>query len=101
MAKIVLQLHIRPAAGQREALLSFLREARVYYESPDGIRMRVLESREDADAIIEVFEYETERAFEADEWRVEHDEQMKALLAKWRSLLAGPPRVEVFREVAV
>jgi hypothetical protein len=101
---IVLHLHIRPAAspGGREALLAFLRRARPYYESPGGIRMRLLERRGgedegDAAEMIEVFEYDTVADYEADERRVNDDPRMKALLEEWRGLLDGPPRIVVHR----
>ncbi|HRP61898.1 MAG TPA: hypothetical protein PK400_01245 [Phycisphaerales bacterium] len=98
---ITLHLHIRTLPGKRDALLTFLRKARLYYESPGGIHMRVLEHREDASRLIEVFEYDTAETYEADEDRVQNDPQMKALLAEWRALLDGPPRVEVWRNVKV
>lgn len=98
---VTLHLTIRAAPGKREDLLAFLRGAKAYYESPGGIRMRLLQMRDDPDAFIEVFEYDTEQAYEADEHRVNHDEQMKALLTQWRALLDRPPKVEVFRDVQV
>lgn len=98
---ITLYLHIRPSPGKHDALFAFLRKARSYYESPGGIRMRVLQHREDQSRLVEVFEYDTVEIYEADEDRVQNDPQMKALLAEWRSLLDGPPRAEVWRNIEV
>jgi hypothetical protein len=96
---VILHLHIVPAAGRRDDLLAFLRRARPYYESPGGIRMRLLESQDGPDALIEVVEYDTVSDYEEDDERVKNDVQTKELLEEWRSLLAGPPRVEVYRTV--
>ena len=96
------ELHLRICAsnGKRDELLAFLRSAKPYYESPGGIRMRLLQDHADPDRFIEIFEYATLADFEADEHRVNNDEKMKALLATWRSLLDGPPVVEVFTDIS-
>jgi quinol monooxygenase YgiN len=100
---VILHLHIRPLphADGRLELLAFLRLAKAYYESPGGIRMRLFERGDDPESLIEVFEYDTVEAYEADERRVNDEPQMQALLAAWRSLLDGPPRIEVYRAVPV
>ncbi|MBZ0171654.1 MAG: antibiotic biosynthesis monooxygenase [Phycisphaerales bacterium] len=96
MTTIELHLRIRVKPGGREALLSFLREAVPFYESPGGITMRLLEDHDDPDRFVEVVEYASERAYQDDQRRVEHDEKMKSYLKRWRNLLAEPPAVEVF-----
>jgi len=103
MPAIVLHLRIRvePEPPQRrEELLAFLRDARDYYEQggdgTGGVRMRLLQDAEDENAFIEVFEYDTIEAYQADEQRVANDPVMKAVLTKWRSLLKGPPKVETY-----
>lgn len=97
MTAIELHLRIRLSPGGREAFLAFLREAIPVYESPGDIRVRLLQSNDDPDRFIEVVEYATESAYECDQHRVGHDPGMKALLARWRALLAEPPAVEVYR----
>lgn len=97
MTAVELHLRLRVHPGGRGALLGFLREAVPYYESPGGIRVGLLESADDPDRFVEVVEYATEAAYEADQRRVEQDERMKTLLARWRELLAEPPVVEVYR----
>jgi quinol monooxygenase YgiN len=97
MTAIELHLRIRLRPGEREAFLAFLHEAVPFYESPGEIRVRLLESSDDPDRFIELVEYATEEAFQQDRHRVEHDPVMKALLARWRALLAEPPAVEVYR----
>jgi quinol monooxygenase YgiN len=93
---IAVHLRIRTTDDKREFLLEFLRQARPFYEQPGGIRMRLLQDAEDENIFIEVFEYATIEAYETDEQRVANDPKMKAFLTMWRSLLDGPPKVEVF-----
>ena len=97
---LVLHLRIRARDGQREPLLQFLAEARPFYESPGGITMRVFQHHSDDHAFIEVFEYDSEETFKRDERRVATDPKMKQVLELWRSLLEGPPVVEVYRDVS-
>lgn len=97
MTAVELHLRIRIHPGGRGALFDFLKEAVPFYESPGGVRVRLLESADDPDRFIEVVEYATDAAYEADQRRVKQDERMKALLARWRELLAEPPVVEVYR----
>ena len=100
MAEVTLHLRIRvhPGGEGRDALLTFLRDAVPFYESPGGIRVRLIEDHDDPDRFIEIVEYNTERAYLDDQHRVEHDPEMKGYLARWRGLLAEPPCVEVYRE---
>lgn len=95
---IALHLRIRVKATSRAELLTFLREAKPFYEQPGGIRMRLLQERNDRNLFLEVFEYESVAAYEADERRVRDDPQMKTYLERWRSFLDGPPIVEIYAE---
>lgn len=95
---IVLHLRIRAKPGCREQLLAFLRRAKPFYEAPGGIMMRLLQDRSDDHAFIEVFEYQSQQAYDLDQQRVRDDPQMKAYLTEWRGLLDGPPVVETYWE---
>ena len=95
---IALHLRIRAKPENRDALLTFLAEAKPYYEQPGGIAMRLLENRSDPCSFIEVFEYESIEAYEADDRRVREDPQQRAYIQRWRSLLDGPPVVEVYAQ---
>lgn len=94
----MIELHLRGtiAAGQRDAFDEFLAEAIPYYESPGGIRVRVLWNVSDPQKFVEVIEYVDQFAHDRDQLRVENDARMRGLLARWRGLLAGPPAVETF-----
>lgn len=98
---VSLHLHLRIDPARREELLRFLARATPVYEAPGGIRVRLAERLGDPGALIEVIEYATEEAYARDQRRVDEDPAMRALLAEWRTLLLDPPRVEVWREVAV
>lgn len=98
MAAVELHLRIRVREGGLEDLVGFLRRAVPFYESPGGIRVRLLQSGSDPSRLIEVVEYESEDAYRRDEERVASDPEMGRLLAEWRALLAEPPSVEVYRD---
>ncbi|MGD9789545.1 MAG: putative quinol monooxygenase [Phycisphaerales bacterium] len=91
-----LHLRIRVETGRREEFLAFLREATVYYESPGGIAIRLLEDERDDHRFIEVVAYATREAYERDRERVERDPVMRGYLERWRALLAEGPLVEVY-----
>lgn len=96
-ARIDLHLRIRVKDGRRGEFLAFLREAIPVYESPGGIRVRLLERIGNDHEFIEVVQYESEGVYAADQERVEHDPRMRALLQRWRDLLADAPAVETYR----
>lgn len=98
--RIDLHLRIRVKPGLRDAFLVFLREARPFYESTGGIEVRLLQDLHDDHRFIELVLYDDEAAFERDQLRVAHDATMKAILTRWRDLLAEPPVVEVYRLMA-
>jgi quinol monooxygenase YgiN len=97
--RIILELHIQVAEGRREALLAFLEEAFPRYERPGGIRMSLLEQVDEPGHFIERVAYRDRETFERDQARMEGDPEMRALLGRWRTHLAGPPRVVVHREL--
>lgn len=103
MAPTPVELHLRcrVAPGKRAEFFAFLREAIPFYESPGGISVRLLQDAGDDERFIELVRYDDEGAYERDQGRVTNDPAMKSYLERWRSLLAEPPVVEVYRGVAV
>jgi len=77
----------------------FLREAIPFYESPGGIRVRLLGDTSAPDRFIEIIDYASEHAYMEDEERVKSNPTMAQYLARWRALLAEPPTVEIYRDV--
>lgn len=98
---VELHLRIRVAPQNRDALIKFLTRAIPFYERPGGIRVRLLQQREDPCAFIEVIEYLDCDSYERDQERVRSDPAMKAWLDEWRTLLDGPVGIETYdlREV--
>ena len=94
---IELHLRIRVEADKREAFLAFLRDAIPVYEAPGGIRVDLLEDKNDPTRFIERIAYETVAAYEEDDHRVQTDPTSIALIERWRALLAEPPVIEVYR----
>lgn len=81
---------------RRVELEAFLKDAIPFYESPGGIAVRLLWSRDEPGRFIEVIEYLDVETFERDQVRVEQDPEMKRYLERWRELLSEPVSVEVF-----
>ncbi len=98
LAAVTIHLRIRVADDRQAELHAFLREAVPFYESPGGIRVRLLSDDSDLTRFVELVEYIDEAAYRADDERVRSDPTMADFLARWRSLLAEPPVVEVYRE---
>lgn len=92
-----LRICIEPA--RTDELRSFLAEAIPFYESPGGIRVRLLGDADAPHRFIEVVDYATEDAYLKDEERVRSDPTMAQYLARWRALLAEPPTVETYRNI--
>lgn len=95
---IWLHLRIRSIPGRHGELVEFLREAVPHYEAPGGIRVSLLQAVDDHDSFVEVVEYADEAAYRRDQERVETEPAMLALLERWRSILAEPPEMTVYRD---
>ena len=95
----ILHLRVRVAAENRERLIAFLREALPHYERPGGIRIRLLQSRDDPRRFLEIVEYEDRSAHDRDQVRVESEPQMRALLDRWHGLLEDSVEVETYEEI--
>lgn len=96
---IHLHLGIRVKEGQPTALVDFLREAVPYYEAPGGIRVRLLQSRDDRNRFIEVVECDSSEHFAADERRVAAHAEMQGYLRQWRSLLEDGVAAEAYDDL--
>ncbi len=96
---ISVHLRIRVSPGRQSDLHEFLADAIPFYESPGGIRVRLLLDSSDPDRFIELIEYADEQTYREDDERVSSDPTMARYLARWRELLAEPPVVEVYGEV--
>ena len=99
----MIELHLRIQVKQecQADFYVFLGEAIPFYERPGGIRVRLLQDVSEPTRYIELVEYADEATYQKDQERVEHDEQMKAYLGRWRNLLEFPPLAEVYRRTEV
>lgn len=95
-AGIELHLRVRVTPGRRGDFLKFLREVIPFYEAPGGIRMRVLQDRENPDRFIEIVEYKDSATYRRDQERVASDPEMRQTLDTWREFLAEPPTIETY-----
>ncbi|MGO9149243.1 MAG: hypothetical protein ACLP1E_07150 [Acidimicrobiales bacterium] len=95
-AAVFIHLRIRVAEDRQAEFRSFLGEATPFYESPGGIRVRLLSDEVDPELFTELVEYIDERTYRHDNDRVQSDPAMAEFLARWRSLLVEPPIVEIY-----
>lgn len=98
---IELHLKCRVDPARRADFIAFLRDAIPFYESPGGIRVRVLQEVHDEHRFIEVVEYRDETVYQQDQVRVASDPIMKSYLERWRQLLTGTPVVEEYRYISI
>lgn len=96
MIVLVLEGRVRP--GHRVELESFLHEARPYYESIGDVSMRFMWDQADHHRFREIFEYRTREAYEADDFRVNHDAEMQTWLSRWRKLIESEINVSIWHE---
>lgn len=99
MTKRSVHLRITPRTGDHGELGAFLRGAILYYEALPGVRVRLLRNVEEPSRYIEVIEYDTVAAFDADEARISGDPHMQTLLQAWRETLDGEAIVETYEDV--
>lgn len=99
MTKRILHLRITPGTGDHQELGAFLLDAIPYHEDLPGVGVRLLLRIDDPSRSIEVVEYETNAAFDADEKRIADDPHMQGLLKAWRETLTGDVCVETYEDV--
>lgn len=99
-AAVVLHLHIRVNTENLLAFKSYVEEAFPVFEAASDCQGMVYACTDDPECLDEVFYYKTAEDYEQAERALTEDPRQKALIAKWRSLLEGPPRVEVCRRLA-
>jgi hypothetical protein len=95
----IVSLVYRTTPENRSVLVEFLHGAVPLYERPGGIRVALFESIDEPGLFFELVAYESEAAFESDQERVEHDQDMKKVLDDWHQLIDGPLEVKRMRPV--
>jgi amino-acid N-acetyltransferase len=97
----IVSLSLRVLPERRDAFLALLAEAFPFYEAPGGVRMSLFESVDEPGRMLELVSYAGEAEYLADQERVEHDPEMRAMLGRWRALVEGPVEVRRMRPVAI
>jgi len=96
----VISLYLRgEIKGSRAEFEQFLQQARLTYERPGGIRVRLLWDVRETKRFVEIIEYADRESFEADQVRVQQDPEMIELLEQWQGLLQGKVEVQSCEEV--
>jgi hypothetical protein len=96
-AFIVVHLHIRVKQANQAAFGDYLREALPIFESIGDCQGAVYSDAADPECFDEVFYYASEAAYAAAERAIRENPREIALLARWRALLAEPPKVVLER----
>lgn len=96
-AAVILHLTIRVKREHHEAFRLYIHEAFPVFERQGGCKGVVYANSTDPELFDEVFYYDSEASYEASERATCEDPIEIALLARWRALLDGPPRVTVHR----
>ena len=99
-AQAVLTLEIEVPAEYRERFFDFCRRAFPVYESVGGCRMALYEDASRPGRFNEVGYYRTMDDYKRGEDALTGDPAQARLIAEWRSLLGGPPKVSVYRKHA-
>ena len=99
-AEVVLHLHIRVGTESLLAFKSYLEEAFPVFEAASDCRGIVYACTDDPECFDEVFYYRTAEDYERAERALSEDPRQRALIERWRSLIEGPPRVEVCRRLS-
>ncbi|MBI5536081.1 MAG: hypothetical protein HY898_25395 [Deltaproteobacteria bacterium] len=98
-AAVVLHLRIRLKPGCMQDFLAYVSDAFPVFEAGCDCKGAVYADARDPEALDEVFYYRTEQDFREGERLTEHDTRQVELLKRWRTLLAGPPQVDVQRRI--
>lgn len=94
---MILHLHIQIRQEQQAAFWDYLQEALPVFEARGDCKGLVYQDAADPECFDEVFYYASEAAYQAAERAICENPVEIALLARWRALLAGPPRIVVER----
>lgn len=100
-AAVVLHLHVRVKQENHEAFWQYIRDAFPVFEAAGDCKGMVYVNVDDPESLDEVFYYSSDAAYQAGERAIRENKAQIALLARWRTLLDGPPRVVVQRRMTV
>lgn len=94
-------LHIRFAlpGGDPQQLLAMMQAAAPFWQAFGGMQMKLLHNADDPGRFVQVIEYETPAALEANRQQIAGDPRVQAYLAAVRMVVPGAVELDVYREV--
>ena len=99
-AELLLMLEVEVRPGAEPDLLAFLAEAFPFYDAQGG-RMVLYREEAHPGRFLEIGLYATQEEYDRVDALVREDPTTRQVLARWRDLLAAPPKVRVLRRVTL
>lgn len=100
-AKVRRILHFRfsvPAADPAQ-VVAMMKALAPFYEMFGGMRVRLLQNADDPSKFIQVIDYETPEAMEANRQQIASDPRVQGYLQAWRAMVPGAVELDVYRDV--
>jgi quinol monooxygenase YgiN len=98
-AVVILHLRIRVKAANREAFMAYVQVAFPVFEAQGGCKGAIYVDASDPERYDEVFYYDSEESYQAGERAIRENPEQVMLLERWRTLLEGPPLVQICRRL--
>jgi len=94
-------LHVRFTlpGGDPQQLFAMMQAVAPFWQAFGGMQMKLLHNADDPARFVQVIEYETHAALEANRQQVAGDSRVQAYLAAVRTLVPGAVEIDVYREV--
>lgn len=94
-------LHVRFTlpGGDPQRLAAMMQAAAPFWQAFGGLSVKLLHNADDPARFVQVIEYDTPAALEANRVQIAGDPRVQAYLAAVRALVPGAVEVDVYREV--
>jgi hypothetical protein len=96
----ILVMKIRLPAPEAIASVSMMmKTASPFYEAYGDAKMRLLRNVDAPNEIIQIVEYQAEKAVELNRQRLASDPMMRNFVTAWRTLFPGGSEIDVYEDV--
>ena len=96
----ILVMKIRlPAADAIKSISMMMKSASPFYEAYGDAKMRLLRNVDAPNEIIQIVEYQAERAVELNRQRLASDPMTRNFVQAWRTLFPGGSEIDVYEDV--
>jgi hypothetical protein len=96
----ILVMKIRlPAAEAISSVSMMMKTASPFYEAYGDAKMRLLRNVDAPNEIIQIVEYQAEKAVELNRQRLASDPMMRNFVQAWRTLFPGGSEIDVYEDV--